>query len=259
MISVDPRAGSGSGTHQGQQSDLVPYLKKHHVPAQHETLTFGDVSFMGSGPEGVPVPVGIELKLVPDALDCMQTGRFAAHQLPGMRKIYQDCWLIIEGRFRRNPRTEILEIPCGKGWMSASHNRQSFTWHEFKKWQTTIRIQGGFRIEYTYDRVETAALIVSLYSWWQNPWDNHSSLKVFNTSDSGPLTVSLNRITQARRLINAIDGVGWDRSYALEKHFGSLEGLMLATPEQLAQFTCNGRKLGISLGKKIYEALRKKG
>ena len=68
MILIDPRAGSGSGTHHGTSSDLVPYLTALTVPAQHQPLEFADAAFTGFGPGHALISIGIELKIVSDAL-----------------------------------------------------------------------------------------------------------------------------------------------------------------------------------------------
>ena len=73
-ITVDPRAGS---------ADLFEPLKARKLPVRLSKLEAGDVAFIGNGPEGRPVPVGIEYKKLPEMLGCFRD-RFAGHQIIGM-------------------------------------------------------------------------------------------------------------------------------------------------------------------------------
>jgi ERCC4-type nuclease len=79
MLLVDSRAGS---------RDLVKPLAKvlGTDNVEETTLDFGDVAFTGRGPNNTPLDIGIEHKQVADIVACCRDGRFAGHQLPGMRK-----------------------------------------------------------------------------------------------------------------------------------------------------------------------------
>src|SRR5260370_1150504 len=95
MLLVDYRAGS---------KELVkPLVKLLGADMVEETsLDFGDVAFTGRGPKDTPLDIGIEFKTIGDIAQCCRDGRFAGHQLPGMRKTYAHSWLMIEGTWRHD-------------------------------------------------------------------------------------------------------------------------------------------------------------
>src|SRR5574341_1238250 len=105
MILLDDRAGS---------KDLAPFMPKS-VPFTLTRLEYGDVAFSGRGPSGV-CTVGVEIKKIPDLVDCIYSGRFAGHQLPGMLDTYDYCYLLVEGATRAGKLGTLEYRRAGGKW-----------------------------------------------------------------------------------------------------------------------------------------------
>ncbi len=226
---VDPRAGSKT---------LIKPLRKLGVrvtPEQHE---FGDVIFMGNGPQG-PVQVGIEHKRIEDVLDCIRSGRFASHQLPGLIDCFGVVILLVQGRWkadaegrllvwkpnlRKRTSKWIIDVGAAKGrWVRPKGNpRRPWTYSAVEHWLHTMQFQGGIHVERQEDVKASARYLKALYSWWAvKEWDEHSSLKVFNESGAVPMTSP----TIAAKVAKAVRGIGWDKAHAAARHFGSPQRL----------------------------------
>ena len=218
-ILIDSRVGS---------KDLVKYFPKHMT--QITTLEFADAAFIGYDREKNLIPVGIEVKKFDDLLQCMVDGRFAGHQLPGLRRDYKHVWLIVEGRFKGNPRTGVLEKPTGRGnWVDVHRAGRTIMFRDIISWLTTMTVVGGIHVHRTYNRMETAQVIWGLYQWWDKEFPTHNALHVFNTSGAPSL---YGKPSLLRRLVKELGGIGWGRSAKVAKHFDSVLEMVTATPKE---------------------------
>jgi ERCC4-type nuclease len=220
-IYLDDRAGS---------IELHPHLPKSRTTLCR--LDFGDVAFDGKGPEGT-VSIGIEYKKIPDLVDCMQSGRFAAHQLPGMAKTYDVFYLLIEGRFKAR-YDGILQWwhSDKKKWHMpfGGAKRRPTTEHEFLSWVTTMEYQGGCHLRWSNDLKQSARVVNS----------------------SGPKYASLfNPIPLSRKIVSQIEGVGWEKSKALAEAFPTVFDLAIADEKDLTKVPGVGKKLAQSIMKQI--------
>lgn len=206
MILIDRRIGS------------VHYAKSL-VPSQIEELEYGDAAFTGSGNR----LIGIEIKKISDAVNSLLSGRFADHQLPGMLQLYDCCYLIVEGYYRCDPESGLIQGYRGGGWSDITSGRQRLTWQALDSWLTSIEMLGGVRIRRTTNEAETVRTIQSLYHWWQK--DDHKSLKVFNTAADA---AAVERPGLVRRMAAQLPMIGWQRSADVAKRFDSVRNMALA-------------------------------
>lgn len=234
---VDPRAGSKT---------LIKPLRKLAVRVTVETLDYGDVAFWGNGPDG-PVQVGIEHKRVEDVLDCIKSGRFASHQLPGLIDNYGVVVLLVQGRFRASADNLLMieKQPAFRGgakfWARphAPRNRP-WTYTALSHWLHSIQFQGGIHVAQVEDTAASAMYIRALYSWWTTKeWSEHSTLKVFNESGA----VSMTKPTVAATVAKAVRGIGWDKAHAVGRHFGTPEKLTAACVNDWLKIPGIGREL----------------
>jgi ERCC4-type nuclease len=225
-------------------------------------MEFGDVAFMGLGPGGVPIPVGVEIKQVGDALACMTNGRFSGHQLTGLVTCYQDPWLLVEGDWRPNG-SGALELfnQEGKYWFAPRTGRSLVPmYRDFDKWLLTQLIKGGVRYARTYNRQETVQFIRDLYAWWAEGWESHKSHRVGNDSGDWVEEEARSRLqdravltkpTLLWELARKLPGVGGTRAAAVAAHFRSVEAMMGADRESWQRI----EGIGKGLAKKVWEAL----
>lgn len=263
MVLIDPRAGSG---------DLLdPIARRLNGQACHSMLESGDVAFEGNGPDG-PINVGIELKTLSDMLTSMRTGRYI-DQLDRMLMDYQVIYLFIEGVWRPDDEG-LIEVPNHGSWrpLNTSTREQAkrgrgayYTYAELDKFIISLEEKRDVVVCRVprfpnSSRLETVTMLIDRYTWWQKPWDSHSSVEKIKIQ-SGNLMAG--KATVLRRVAAQLPECAWETSLHIERHFGTVEALSAATEEELAQVkwkTAKGRNGRISprLAGVIYNALRSK-
>ena len=257
MLALDPRAGSG---------DLLRPLKRRGVPVEPQELEFGDAAFFGSGGQAageMPIHVGIEVKRISDVLQCIHDGRFAGHQLPGLLRLYDVVWLVVEGGYRASANG-VLELPVHKGarhrWVdyaSYTGSTRQVMWRSVQHWLTTMEMRAGIRVARTLTHEETADWIAALYSWWQKDWDDHRShLALYAGRDIGVGDGAVELFTRRPNLVGfvaqVLPGIGAERAHLVQKHFTSVEALVAADEAEWVSI----KGIGKVTAKKVVEALR---
>ena len=234
MILVDDRIGS---------VELVPLLS---IPNNVCRLEFGDFAWSGHGPEG-QVSIGVERKRISDFLSSMTTGRLSGHQLIGLSANFDFVYLIVEGVWRPERGTGILQIPCGKGWQAAQQGSRRFMVRDIYNFINTLQIICGVHVVTTYNDLETVKWLESCYSWWQKKWEAHKSHLQFRDSDHAHLV----RPSLVARIANQFPGIGLDRARHLAEKFKSPIELVLATKEELEKVEGIGKTLAKNLVRQI--------
>lgn len=208
MILIDDRIGS-------KHLQLL-------IPGSELTrLEAGDACW--SGADGTLV--GVEVKRLSDAVACMFTGRLADEQVPKLRSSYDVVYLVIEGVYRPCPQSGVLqswqefpsgkETKCGRWTDATSHGRQRLMFSSFVSWMSSIEILGGLRVRNTVSPESTAALLSSMYSWWQRDLGEHRSFDVMHEGNGAAMT----RPQLVRRMAALLPGIGWVKSAAVERRF----------------------------------------
>lgn len=240
MIQVDDRIGS---------QDLSAPLRKRGIMIREVRLPFGDISFVGNGPEGRPVSVGAEIKTLGDMARCLVDKRFAGHQLPGLLRTYESPWLIIEGSCRPDNASGLMQIWDGhRKW---HHPPYRVMWAEFTRALLTYELQAGIQVLRTGNREETAAMVAALYGWWTGKdWEEHRAHLAFSTA--GP-EGGLVRHSLKRRWAKELPGIGYEKSKAVAEAFRSAWQMANASETEWSQIAGIGKKLAAA----IYEEIRR--
>lgn len=248
MIILDSRVGS---------KDLINYMPKNAAKLGH--LEYGDASFLGNGPNDEPIPVGIELKRLLDLLNSMVTGRLSGHQLPGMQACYRVRYLIVEGIWRPNPQSGLLEYPRGKKWLPVALGTRTFMARDLEAFLNTQDIIGGMHIRTTGSPRQTAQVILALYHWWcDKTWDEHRSHLAFD--ESGSLgTAQLVKPTLRKRMAKELPGIGVMKSGAVEAHFENVVEMVNAPAEEWEKIPGIGKDIGEKVVKEMNEVRRERG
>lgn len=225
MLLVDPRAGS---------ADYAPRLRDLGATVELVQMDAGDVAFYGSGHA-----VGIELKKLGDLLNCITTGRFSGHQLPGLARDYTEAWLVVEGLWR--PAADgVLETWQRGGWMPVKIGKRRWMWRELDAFLNTIEIKGGVRVKRTTSEDETARVVYGLYQWWQTA-DSHRSHLALNRA--GRDQAIFIKPTFARRVAAELPGVGFERSAAVAEAFPTVRAMIEADEQAWMRVDGIGKKL----------------
>lgn len=219
MILVDRRVGCPRGEN---RMELAEQFAAKLQPSRVEELQYGDVAWEGHTGQ----LVGVEIKKINDAVSSMLSGRLADHQLPGMLQLYDYCYLIVEGYYRCDPESGLIQGYRGGGWRDIVSGRQRLTWQALDNWLTSIEALGGVRIRRTTTEAETVRTIQSLYGWWQKA--EHRSLKVFNTAADA---AAISRPGLVCRVAKELPMIGWERGIDVAKRFPTVRDLATADME----------------------------
>lgn len=189
-------------------------------------LDSADVAWTGAG----GVTVGAELKRVPDAVNCMFSGRLADHQLPLMRQQYDECYLIVEGLWRGEPGSGVLQQYRGElgrwgKWVDATSGQKRLMYTTFESWLSSMEILGGVRVRWSPSPETTADLLRCLHNWWQR--DRHHTFQTLHKPAGDQ--ASLVRPSMLRRIAAELPQIGWERSAAVATHFGTLDRMANAS------------------------------
>lgn len=203
---------------------------------------FGDIAWVGNGPDSKPLQVGVEYKQIEDVLACIDDGRFGGHQAIGMVKHFDRRYLLVEGRIRTDRNTGILQKQKGDRWQDISKGGKGIMYRDLEHWYGTMEEQGQFRVKDTYDPYESARWVVAKHSWWTaKEWDDHTGLKQFYVPP--PPTVGLERPSLIRRIAKELYKIGWEKSLAVETRFKSVREMVNANEQTWKEVDGIGKEL----------------
>lgn len=245
VITIDSRAGSG---------DMLPLFPKD-MEVGLGSLEYGDFFFLGNGPNSSLVSIGVERKAIKDLLNSMATGRLVGHQLPGMVQQYEYVYLLVEGVWRYNPDSGILEVLSGAYWADAALGQRRFMAKEVVGFLNTLAIKAGVHIVYSDNRRESVQVISSLYHWWNGKnWEQHishlSPNKTHRAADGG---VSLVKPSLVRRVAAELPHIGWGKSRAVANFFPSVLRMAAATKRDWEKIP----GIGGTIAKAVVDEIRK--
>lgn len=218
-IAIDSRVGS---------RELAPLFRDYGIQPRLREMEFGDMAFEGNGPAGRCM-VGIERKTINDLTACIEDRRLSGHQLPGMAEAYDYCYLIVEGLWRPSADggLQIGEAKFSQDQRFGGYwyrPRQRLLYRAVDNYLATLELQAGIIYRRTLTPVETVAVVVDLWRWWQEKeWGEHSS----HVAVYAPARIGRGRLQLARREASLcerwamqLDGVD-KRAREVAEHFGS--------------------------------------
>jgi ERCC4-type nuclease len=251
MLMVDNRAGS---------ADFYPLLRALGMDAQLTTMPYGDVAFVGVGPDKEPVTVGAEIKSIDDCLACIISGRFAGHQLLGLIPSFDHIYLMVIGEYRARARDGVMEqLKVGRNggmyWAESGGGQRRWMWRDFESWLLSMSIMGGLRV-IKVDTVEDgAAYLKVLYNWYQR--DEHKShLVLYSGKEIYSDSALLVRPSLVRRVAAELPWIGVARSADVARVFKTVLEMAEAGEERWSEMIVDGGKRLGERGLKIWKAIR---
>lgn len=200
------------------------------IPIPHGDAVFFAVSDSpdGSGPP-IPIRVLVERKRVGDMVNSIIGGRYL-HQLRSAHDdgdFYYFC-LVVEGKYRPSPDDGLLEVPYwvrvnGKLQRAWKPTPQAISYSRFDQYLTELDYIAGVIVKRSMDVRETAAIIKALWNNFQDPPSKHTSLHSIYTAP--PDRALLHKPSLVRRWAKELDGIGWERSGEVEKHFQTAQDM----------------------------------
>lgn len=227
MILVDDRTGS---------VELAPLLHKPVVCR----LEYADFAFSGNGPEG-PVNIGIERKGLHDFLQSMTSGRLSGHQIIGLTQQYDWAYILVEGVWRPDRKTGILQhLGRGGRWTAVSQGSRRFMARDIYTFINTMQVLCGIVVVMTSNQWETAIWLTAAQGWWNKDWDKHKSHLQYQKPVSHAQLSKPNLVT---KMASQLTGIGWDKARKIGSEFETVGSLVGATEEDLRRVEGIGPKL----------------
>ncbi len=210
-------------------TDMLALVRSHrdNPPAVSKHLSTGDFCFAGTGPDGDCL-IGVERKRIKDMLSSLRTGRLA-EQLVEMVKYYEYSFLILEGTFRTNWHSGLLEDRFGRDYSPVYVGKSIFLGLELESALSSIMATTPVRYIRTRSERETVEWVVSLNHAFSKPWDQQ--LAKVTAIHQPEQYATVGKASTIRRVTNALSGLGWERSGTLEQNFNSVWDMMSVNPE----------------------------
>lgn len=217
MVTVDDRKGSG---------EVAPILRGLGVPVKVERVDSADFVFEGHGRKG-SCQVGVERKRVRELLGDLDQGRFEGEQLPKMLQTYDEhCWLVVEGVWRPNPQSGVLEEGTHGGWREVLLGSRGFAFCQLDNYLTSLQARVHLRVKYTGTVEETAHVVKGLWQWYRKPWDQHrTGLVIYEPPSPTALWIKPSLV---RKVANQLEGIGWEKSGAVGAKFATVLDMVVA-------------------------------
>lgn len=239
-VMIDYRAGS---------KELVRF-KPLDTIGEICTLDSADAAFAGNGPDG-PVLVGVEVKSLPEMISSADRGRLQAKQIPDMLAEYDVSWLLYYGIYRPSVREGRLQIRRGKSWRSFKLGERWVPYGYVESLLLTLTA-AGMRIKRVDTMKEAAMWIGVLYRWWSKEWHQHKGMKTFDRSRAVSLMPGMSEDVCLRAKVAAqLPGVGYTRAVAVAKHFGSIQQMINAGPDEWAKVDGIGKVIAKTVGEAV--------
>jgi ERCC4-type nuclease len=206
VILVDFREDSKNKGSNGLWDDL----KKTSLPIQQDKLDGGDLMFLGRGPGGSEVTVGLEFKKLRDLLSSIRSKRLQGHQLHELQ-VYDFRFIAVEGAWKSLDG----QVAMRNGYKDWTPVAGSFSAAELDKSLLGLVLRGGIHyVKETTTRKETVEWISSLYrNFTDVAWDDHTShLGLYRPQ-------GLTRPSAFCNFIAGVPGIGLKRAKAVERFF----------------------------------------
>lgn len=239
MIFVDQAVGS---------RELLPIIQRIGVKAELTSLPFGDFCLEGKGPNG-SLQVGIERKTLHDMMTCIDDARYAGHQRPGMRQLYDVSLLIVEGHWKpHEPQGVLMEgFHGGMSWGYFRSRNGKAAYSKLYRYLLSVSLTGVL-VTYSRDMWQTAYNVCEIYHYFQKDWDKHTSMK-----DMHRLNVpSLNfKPSLTRQWAASLPGIGVKLSEFAERQFR--KPIRLAEADESEWLRVPG--VGVKTAQQIYREI----
>lgn len=210
-------------------TDMLALVRSHRdsPTAIPKHLFSGDFCFSGTGPDGDCL-IGVERKRIKDMLSSIRTGRLA-EQLVELVRHYEYSFLVLEGTFRTNWHSGLLEDKYGRDYSPVYVGKSTFLGLELESALSSIMATTPVRYIRTRSERETVEWLVSLNHAFSKPWDQQ--LAKVTAIHQPEQYATIGKASTIRRVTNALSGLGWERSGTLEQSYKSVWDLMSVNPD----------------------------
>lgn len=222
--------------------ELAPILKGElDMAIEIKDLPTGDVIFDSPhGPNDLPCRVAFERKRISEVLGTIESGKFSGGQLKRLCKEFDFVYFILEGKYRRNPVTEQIELPRGRkgAYRAGAFEGQNIHWLRLDSFLNTLRLKTGtshadLHVIKTHSPGQTCVEIKAIHHWFTSKrFNSHGSHLRFEVR--GGNRVQLFHPKMVRAMSKELPGIGWERAAQVELLMGSMEGAVEAGVDRWA-------------------------
>ena len=150
--------------------------------------------------------------------------------MPKMVRTYEHCWLILEGVWRPNPQSGVLEEGVSGGWREVRLGSKGFAYCQLDNFLTSLQSRVHLMVKYAGSVEGTAHLVKGMWNWYRKPWDSHKSGLVIYTPP--PPAAMFFKPNLVRRVAAQLEGIGWEKSAAVAARFGTVLDMVVATDRE---------------------------
>ena len=215
MILVDRREKPGKR----EKQEMVDLIRRFGVKAELEELPYGDYCFEGFDTKG-GITIGVERKRLHDMLTCIDDSRYAVHQRLGMKGLYHENWLLIEGTWRpHDPKGILMESRDGCSWWECRPGGRPVLYSKLRRYLFSIS-RSGIEVMYTRDMTHSAYDLCELYHYYQKK--DHTSLV---TKQQMNIPAFQGKPSLVRRWAEELEGIGPKKAADAAKLFHTPQAL----------------------------------
>ena len=236
--------------------DLLPWIGDLAIPI---SLPFGDLNFWGVWTDWVTVRVCVERKKLLDIVDCvLNSGRHMKQVQDAHEAGFDFIYIIVEGIFRPSPVNGLIEVRRGKQRVPMSQistkkgTIPDLEYSRLDSYLNQLDLYLNVRNKHSANVQETARMVVDLYTLFQKPPEDHTSLRQFYSPPDAYASF-LSRPSLIRKLISQWEGIGWTKALAFEQVFKTADDMLQAITSGNVSALMSVEGIGKVLAERIIE------
>jgi len=240
MLLLDQRIGS---------VELHPHLQTPHTTCE---LEYGDAVILGRVGDR-DVTIGVERKVLLDLIKSIESGRLAAHQLPGMGEQYDRSYLIVEGKWGIDRQRHLCRwsggSPKNRRMEPLRLGSRVYGCRDIHSFLNSVMDIFNVRLITTGGIEHTAAWIDDIHYWYNKP--RHSTAEMM-VEQPVPLTGRYERPSPIALAVRGFTGIGGRRAIDISHHFDSMIDLCAASVSDIMSVP----GIGKTTAEQLYRQLR---
>lgn len=208
--------------------------------------------------------IGFERKTLSDLVGSLLKARLDGQQVPFMLRGYTMSYVTVEGRWRSGPNDSIEQVvwqtmkdakPDGSRIEICSWkvSKLPLTYSQLEGWLARYEVGAYGRIQIARGLIGmegTAAFVASKHQWWMKDWNKHHFGAI--TKMPEPVRALMFTANEYQKVIASLPGVGLVNMRKVYGYFGSIIGIMHATPKELQR-----AGLGKKRAMELYHMIRR--
>lgn len=161
-------------------------------------------------------------------LSSIRTGRLSGEQIPKLLSHYDYTFLVLEGSFRTNRYSGLIEDRFGRDYSPLLIGNSNFLGLELESTITSLLACTPIRYIRTQNEHETVEWLLSLRHAFSKPWDQQ--LAKITAIHQPEQYATVGKASTLRRFAYILEKIGWEKSGTLEQNFKSVWDMLSTNP-----------------------------